>query len=230
MANEHDVSLNGYLREDEKLLLSLEEVVNPKHTALVVVDMQNDFVHGKGNIKYPQESSINPIEKMTPFLVRFIDTCRKISIPIFWIITYHGRYLDLPAYKARMARRKEAPLVMEGTIGANLINELSPQREERLFVKHGYDGFTGNDLDMSLKNHGISTLIMSGTATDVCVDATLKHGFHLGYYIVAGSDIMATETEGAQDMYLMNVKKHYGLVATSIEITKIWGGLFLKGF
>jgi len=179
MGSGDDKMLGGYLREDEKLLLSLEETVDPKHTALVVVDMQNDYVHGRGQTVPVPGEPLNAYQKVAPNLVAFVEACR--------------------------------------------IRELVPRDGERMFVKHGYDGFTGNDLDICLKNRGIATLIMSGVVTNTCVDATLKHGFHLGYYIVAGSDIMAAVEQQVQDIYLRSFAEHYGLVVSSREIAKIWG-------
>lgn len=208
-----------YLRKNEKLFLTLDEVIAPKHTALVVVDMQNDFVHGRGQTAPISGEPLNIYQKIVPDFVNFIGVCRQVGVPIFWVITHHGRDIDFPAYKARMARRGEGPVCIEGTNGAELIREFVPQKGERLFIKHGYDGFTGNDLDICLKNQGIASLIMSGVATDTCVDATLKHGFHLGYYIVAGSDITAA---GEHDTYLKSFAKHYGFVASFKEIAKIW--------
>jgi len=223
MGSGDDKMLGGYLREDEKLLLSLEETVDPKHTALVVVDMQNDYVHGRGQTVPVPGEPLNAYQKVAPNLVAFVEACRKVGVPIFWVITRHGPDIDFPAYKARIARRGEGPVAMEGTKGAELIRELVPRKGERMFVKHGYDGFTGNDLDICLKNRGIATLIMSGVVTNTCVDATLKHGFHLGYYIVAGSDIMAAVEQQVQDIYLRSFAEHYGLVVSSREIAKIWG-------
>lgn len=219
----NDEILRGYLRENEKLLLSLEEVVNPKHTALIVVDMQNDFVHGRGNTKPTPGKPLKANEKMSVNLVKFVDVCRRVGVPIFWVITHHGRDVDLPAYKARMARRNEAPQGLEGTKGAELISGLGIEKGERVFINHSFDGFTGTDLDICLKNRGIVSLIMSGNATNTCVDATLKHAFHLGYYIVDGSDITSTGYEGTQEIYLESFARHYGLVATCEEISKVWG-------
>ncbi len=218
-----DKTLAGYLREDEKLLLSLEEVVNPQHTALVIVDAQNDFVHGRGKTGPAPGRALNANQIMVAQLGKFIKACRRVGVPTFWIVTHHGRDIDLPAYKARMARRGGGPNCLEGTPGAQLVRGMRPQEGERIFVKHGYDGFTGNDLDICLQNRGITTLIMSGNATDICVDATMKHGFHLGYYIVVGSDITSTLTAGVQDIYLKSFQEQYGLVASSKEIAKIWG-------
>lgn len=219
-----DKTLKTYLREKDRLLLSLEEVVNPKHTGLIVVDMQNDFVHDRGKTEPTPGRPLTSSEEMVPNLIKFVQVCRKIGVAIFWIVTYHGPHIDLPAYKARWARKGEGPVVVtEGTIGAEMISEMVPQEEERVVVKHGYDGFTGNDLDICLKNRGIVSLIMSGNSTDICVDATLKHAFHLGYYIVIGSDITATITKGVQDIYLRNFGEYYGLVATSKDIATIWG-------
>lgn len=218
-----DKTLGGYLREDERVLLTLGEIVYPKHTALIIVDMQNDFVYGLGEIGPTPTKIYYANEKMILSLLEFVEVCRKFGVQIFWIITHHGRDIDLPPYKARMARRGEPPVCIEGSKGAELIGELVPKRGERIFIKHGYDGFTGTDLDICLKNRGIDTLIMSGFSTNTCVDATLKHGFHLGYYIVVGSDITSTATEGVQDIYLRNFSTHYGLVTSSKEVAKIWG-------
>lgn len=216
-------TIGGYLREDEHLLLSLKEVIHPAHTALLVVDMQNDFVHGRGRTAALSGTPPNNHEAMVPRLVRFVEVCRKVGVPVFWILTHHGRDLDLPAYKARMVRLGQGPKNLEGSEGAELIRELVPQKGERFFIKHGYDGFTGTDLDLCLRNRGMRTLIMSGNDTNVCVDTTLKHGFHLGYYIVIGSDLTSTLIEGAQEMYIKNFAGIYGLVAAAQEMEKTWG-------
>ena len=222
MAKSITRNLGSYLRQDEKLLLSLEEVVHPRQTALVVVDMQNDFVHGRGKSTPKKGEPLNPVQKTVPALRAFVALCRKAGSPVFWIVTHHEKDIDLPAYKALMVRRGALPVCMEGTRGAKLIRELEPDKEERLFIKHGYDGFTGTDLDICLKNRGITTLIMSGVATGTCVAATLIRGFHLGYYVVICPDLTANISPGSKDVFLENFAKHYALVASSKEVTKIW--------
>ncbi len=222
MAKSITKNLGGYLRQDEKLFITLEEVVHPRQTALVVVDMQNDFVHGRGRTTPKKGEPLNPPQKIIPSLREFVAVCRKTRVPVFWIVTHHEKDIDFPAYKALMVRRGGVPVCREGTKGAELIKELVPDKEERLFAKHGYDGFTGTDLDICLKNRGITTLIMSGVATGTCVAATLTRGFHLGYYLVACSDLTANISNGSKDVFLESFAQHYALVAASKEVAKIW--------
>jgi len=114
--------------------------------------MQNDFVHGRGRSTPKKGEPLNSVQKTVPALRAFVALCRKAGAPVFWIVTHHEKDIDFPAYKALMIRRGALPVCMEGTRGAKLINELEPDKDERLFIKHGYDGFTGTDLDICLKN------------------------------------------------------------------------------
>ena len=188
-----------------------------------MIDMQNDFIYGPGKTAPTPGKPLNANERVVSNVIKFVEACRKANVPIFWVILHHGRDVDLPSYKAMRARSKRLPIVMEGTKGAEIVSGLVPKDPERIFIKHGYDGFADTGLDTALQNRGITTIILGGVNTNLCVDATLKHGFHLGYYVVAGSDIMATTEEGAQEMWLKNFETFYGLVANSEQMTKIWG-------
>ncbi len=73
MAKSLSKHLGGYLRGDEKLLLSLAEVCDPEHTALLVVDMQNDFVHGRGRSTPKKGEPLAPPQRIVPDLRAFVD-------------------------------------------------------------------------------------------------------------------------------------------------------------
>ncbi len=222
MAKSLNANLKSYLRKDEKLLLSIAEVCDPQYTALIIVDMQNDFVYGRGQSTPKRGEPLTPPQEIIPDLREFVEFCRLVGVPIFWIVTHHAGDIDFPAYKALIARRAALPVCVEGTKGTEIIKELVPGKEERLFVKHGYDAFTGTDLDVCLKNRNIRTLIMSGVGTGTCVAATLIHGFHLGFYIVVSPELTATVTYGRKELFFDGFQQHYALIASSKEIAAMW--------
>ena len=215
----------GYLRPGEKLLLSLEEVVNPQHTALIVVDVQNDFVYGRDKLSTP-EGKQNPCEDILTPLNTLIDKCREIGVPVIYTFTVHGGDVDLPPYKARMARRNKGPVCMQGSKGGEFPDKLNkPLPGEPVVTKHGYDAFVDHDLNTLLQNRQIKSLIFSGIDIAVCVDSTLRHGFHLGYYCVLAKDISASAMDWRYDSAIKLLGSQYCLVATTQEIMDIWDKL-----
>jgi ureidoacrylate peracid hydrolase len=214
-----------YFRKGEKLLVTLDEVVNPRHTALVVVDVQNDFVYGRDRSSTPPGRT-NPCERIIPPLNRFIDRCREIGVPVFYVRTFHGGDVDLPVYKARRARERQVPVCMIGSKGAEFPEKLNkPLPGEPIVVKHGYDAMADHDLNTILQNRGTRSLIFSGIDTAVCVDSTLRDAFHRGYYVVLAKDICGSDHLDRQEMAIQLIGAFFGLVATTRQIMRIWDKL-----
>ena len=85
-----------------------------------------------------------------------------------------------------------------------------------------YSAFIETDLDLILRSRGIRTLIMSGVATDVCVEMTAKVGFLKDYYIVLLRDLTATVYEESHNHTLRNIDLFYGEVIDSSDVVKCW--------
>lgn len=214
---------SDYVRKGEKLLVTLEETINPQHTALIIVDVQNDFVYGKGNLSSPQ-GKINPCEEILSPLNRFIDRCRETGVPVFYTFTIHGGDLDLPPYKAMKVKAQVSPKCLKGSKGADFPEKLNkPLPHEPIVTKHGYDAFADHNLNTLLQNRGVKTLIFSGIDSAVCVDTTLRHAFHLGYYVVFAQDICTSSEPDRHQFAIKLIESQYGWVTTTKEIMQIWG-------
>ena len=213
--------LEGYLRKGEKLLITLEEVVNPDHTALIVVDVQNDFVYGRDQLRTPP-GTVNPREQILSPLNRFIDRCRTMGVPVIYVYTVHAGDLDLPPYKARMVRRREPPVCLKGTRGVEFPEKLNkPLPGDPIVIKHGYDAMADHDINTILHNRGVRSLIFSGIDTAVCVDSTLRDAFHRGYYVVLAKDICGSDNPERHETAINLIGTFYGLVATTRKIVAI---------
>ena len=117
-----------------------------------------------------------------------------------------------------------SPKCLKGSKGADFPEKLNkPLPHEPIVTKHGYDAFADHNLNTLLQNRGVKTLIFSGIDSAVCVDTTLRHAFHLGYYVVFAQDICTSPEPDRHQFAIKLIESQYGWVTTTKEIMQIWG-------
>ena len=100
--------------------------------------------------------------------------------------------------------------------------EITPGPEDIVIRKHRYSAFIGTHFDNTLRARGIRTLILTGVATNVCVESTARDGFMLDYHIVIPSDLTAGVSEQVKQMSLYNINTFFGEVVESEHILAAW--------
>jgi ureidoacrylate peracid hydrolase len=212
-----------------RMLTTLEEKVEPAHTALIVVDVQNDFCADGG--AFDKEGlDLTMIQATVPGMVDFVREARKVGLTIIYIqsiyFSENNWYLSdvFLEHHKRAGRGKHIkyPLCARGSWGADFYEGIAPHPGEIIVNKHRYSAFHETDLDLILRSHGIRTLIMSGVATDVCVEMTAKVGFLKDYYIVFLKDCTATISEDMHNSALRNIAMYYGEVVSSGDVVRCW--------
>ena len=103
---------------------------------------------------------------------------------------------------------------MEGSWGADFFM-MEPSADEPIVDKHHYSGFIGTSLHDVLQAHHIETLVITGVATNVCVDSTLRDGFFMGYYIVLLEDCVGSNSAPGHNGTLATVRNNIGFVISS---------------
>jgi ureidoacrylate peracid hydrolase len=204
-------------------ILSLKEKVDPQHTALIVVDVQNDAAHSEGAFG-KMGFDMSMIQGMVARLVRFIDEARKVKLPIIYIKgeTNPWAVSDSVAEFLYGPGGENEPFFAEGTWGAEFYEGISPREDEKVVVKHYYSAFFGSDLDMILRSLGTKTVIMTGIASNVCVGATVRDAFQLGYRVVLPEDLTTSYLKEKHEAELANVRMHFGTVVSAKEILAAW--------
>lgn len=200
------------------VLRTVEEQVRPAHAALVIVDLQNDFCAEDGFLNRARAASGGPPVRANDN-VRVADNidvlaagARTAGMLAVWLRSiYDFKYLA-PAHIAKRDGREG--LCMEGTWGADFFR-VKPRPEDLVVTKHTFSGFHDTDLHRELQSRGVRTLIMTGVATNVCVDSTLREGFFLGYYIVVAEDCVTSSNRAAHEGTLSTVKVNFGTVPPS---------------
>ena len=154
-----------------RALTTLEAKTDPNHTALVVVDVQNDFC-AEGGMLDTEGLDISRIKKMVPRLVNLIDQARASGCLIVYIQTIYNAEMNLmsdvwleQSLRQWKGRFIEYPVCLEGGWGGEFYAGILPLPGEPIIHKHRYGGFIGTNLDMVLRSNGIRSLIMTGAIT-----------------------------------------------------------------
>ena len=182
--------------------------LNPKRTAIIVVDMQNAFV-ADGAPFYSDMGN-----KILAPLARFLDRCRQDGFRIVYT-----EDCKLPG---------KSNVLQEGLDGIKIHHRVSPKANEFVVRKYTYSGFFGTSMDIILRSGGIDTVVITGVCTDVCCLSTARDAFFLGYKVVFLSDLTGTfafpdqgcgpgDAQAQHDMALRNVAFSTGRVMDSSE-------------
>jgi ureidoacrylate peracid hydrolase len=205
------------------MLKTLAQKIDPRHAAVLVVDMQNDFCDDAGFIgKTGRDMSFK--KEMAPRLARLVDEARLHRVPVIFIRHVNNDYVVSEASLERKLRQfgNTADLICsEGSWGADFY-VVQPRSGDPVVTKHRYSAFVDTNLDLILRSTGIKTLIMTGVATNMCVESTARDGFMKDYYIVFVSDCTATSTVEDQEATLRNIRYGFGVVHTSEELIRTW--------
>src|SRR5262245_58752124 len=209
---------------------SLQEKLDPCHTAVVVVDVQNDFCHAEdaasGARSGPGLYNGTILRESLPHL---LDGARRASALRVFVRMINDRvYLSPPVAErlARVGRLDKGPL--SGTWGADYWENIRPAPDnprEIEVIKHRYSAFHGTRLDLILRRHGIRTLVFTGVATSGCVESTAREGLFHDYYVLMVRDCVADGDRESHDASLRKFSRSFGEVADSREILEIWRGI-----
>ncbi|MCE4621854.1 MAG: cysteine hydrolase [Desulfurococcales archaeon] len=182
----------------EKITLKARE------TAVIVVDMQNDFVKPQGKLYVPTaEETIEPIRKL-------LGKARAHGVKIFY--TQDTHYDGDPEFEIWGEH------VKHGTWGWQIIDELKPQDGDIVIVKTRYDGFYGTPLDDLLKVYGIKNTVIVGTVANICVLHTAASAALRWYKVVVPMDGVSALTEFDYHATLRQISWLYkGVVVKSVD-------------
>ncbi|MFW6116355.1 MAG: cysteine hydrolase family protein [bacterium] len=204
---------------------TLEEIVDPEHSAVLVVDMQNDTCV-KGGFLDEMGWDISAKTAMVPTLVAFLAKARQLGILVVYSqhTTLPFGHSDSPAHIYFTRRRRRfttAELAVEGTWGHRIVQELNPRDNEPIVRKHRASAFVGTDLDQILRCNGVQTVIVTGVATENCIESTARSAGDHDYYVVVVEDCIASSNAALHEASLEVLRPRYDVVPSQ-EIIRLW--------
>jgi ureidoacrylate peracid hydrolase len=205
-------------------LTAIADILAPSRTALLVIDVQNDFIHPEGwSARHAPDAP--SLRHVIPVINTLIAAARRAGIVVVYVVMEHGPGIDAPNYQARYVARGMADdiLCRQGTWGAELDAEVTAPRPEDIVIRRpSYDGFARTELDRLLRQQGVETCVATGVVTNLCVQTTIQHAFSLGYYVALASDGTAAASMLEHDVALDSFRRFFGPVMTGRDIAALW--------
>lgn len=203
-------------------LLSLPARIDVSHTALLVVDMQNDFCASGGYVERVIGKDVSACSAIVPRVQALVDVAREHGVPVFWLrANYRPERLPV-SMRTKLIEQGITDICCDpGTWGYDW-HGVRPLGAEPVLDKHTYDGFTGTGLAQELLERGIRTLVFAGVQTNICIEATLRHAHALGFYCVVPEDCVASHTAPAHEATLNNVRFLLGDVTRLDDVAVHW--------
>lgn len=193
----------------------------PSTTALIIIDMQRDFLSTGGYLS-SQGYSLTRFQSLIPRLVSLLSSFRRAGFPIFHtreghadhMATVSGRELHRSSVNGAQigSRGPLGKLLIRGERGHDIVSELQPLQDEMVVDKPGRGAFTHTELDLALRAKGIRNLVVCGVTADACVSSTVREASDRGYDVLVVEDGVESVSE--------ELKKW------SLEAIKVEGGLF----
>lgn len=174
--------------------------VNPKTTAVVFIEYQNEFTAEGGKL-HPAVKGVMESTKMLDNSVKVAGVARECGAKVVHVpISFIGDGTDNPNKGLGiLAGCQNDALFTAGTWNTEFCAEMTPTGEDVIVKgKKGLDAFPGTDLEAQLKEHGINTVVLAGFLTNCCVESTMRTAYEKGFNVITLTDCCATMSEEGQ--------------------------------
>ena len=221
-------------------LATLRDKIQPNRAALIVVDMQNDFC-AVGGMMSNEGFDVSEVQKAAARLPALIAAARSAGALVVFVRNVYSTNADATsaspnkpanlylsdswleqAARTRKGSYTRRQVCAEGSWEGDFYSDIRPLPGEPIVTKHRYSAFHNTDLNSILRAHGIRTIILTGVATNVCVETTAREGFVRDYYVVFVCDGTATYSTEDHNATLKNIDKFFGQVTTIADIISLW--------
>jgi nicotinamidase-related amidase len=200
---------------------------DPKRTALIIIDMQRDFLE-PGGFGEALGNDVSLLQKAVGPCADALAAARAIGMTI--IHTREGHRPDLSDAPPAKVERGEplkrigdpgpmGRILIRGEPGHDIVAALYPQADEPVLDKPGKGAFHQTDLEQMLRNRGIGTLIVCGVTTEVCVHTTIREANDRGYRCVALADACASYFPEFHRVGLEMIKAQGGIFGWVSDVT-----------
>jgi nicotinamidase-related amidase len=213
-------------RKMESVYMSLDEMIRPSHTAILVIDMQEDYC-----FVAPRRLGLNsaPLFDIIPVIGHLVACARMVgALPIFvqGTLAADGHTHSGVAIANQIHVWGTYGVSADTAPGRDFVDGIGYLPKDIVVMKRRNSAFYGTELDLVLRCNGIQTVVISGKSTFACVDTTARDALCHDYYVVVVRDAVGTVEEDIEyHEASLKVLQHFlpvQGVATSTEILSIW--------
>ena len=215
--------INGH-----EVFTTIPEIVAPEHTALIIVDMQNDFIAPEG---FNDKAGRQDVATFRPIIERsaqVIEKARQAGVSLVYILnTWLPDHKSVSGAWIRFMEKtgfaEGTEVTVDNTWGHQVVDELEPQSGDFVVKKWRSSAFIGTNLDLLLRSNGIKSVVMTGVATQGCVESTARDAGFMDYYVVVLSDCVFSGRVELHEASLKVMASRFDVV-NSDEVLQAWSG------
>lgn len=206
---------------------TLEELIEPRSTALLLVDLQNDFVSDGGVVARRGEGHEAKLRGVVANTAEVLQAARQRGVSVIYLRygrTSDHRYESPATLRWTLMKRgyaAEAVSAVEGTWGAEVVASLTPRDEEKVMDKRRASGFFGTALEEELRARDVRTVVLCGVSTHGCVEATARDAELRDFYVVVLEDCVGAYSDALHHAALTVMRSRYEVV-TSRAVIETW--------
>lgn len=209
--------------------LTLAEKIDPEHTALVVIDYQNDYM-AQGGAFERTGSDVGMMQAIEPALVAIMAAAREAGTVVIFVKSVYStpdnRFLSRAfLHQARRTRGglyHEVPALQPESWGGEFYGRVCPAPGERVVVKHRFSAFVDTELPLLLRSSAVQTIVATGVATQTCVESTVRDAFFRDYFCVVPRECVAAYRADWHEEALSRINRLFGEVAALRDILDVW--------
>ncbi|HDZ46410.1 hypothetical protein LCGC14_0087140 [marine sediment metagenome] len=190
---------------------TLEEILIPEKSALVIIDIQNDFFDAEG-IFAQAGRDMALAQARLPTMRKLISEWQSLDLLTVFVrqITLPNGRGDSSAWLRLKVRDGKSPdYTLRGSWGAKFCEGVEPREQDPIIEKLRPDAFLGTSLDMVLKANNIDTTVIIGANTEGCVESTVRSSAHHDYYTIVAEDAVASSNAHFHDASLAFMKNRF---------------------
>ena len=207
----------------------------PDSTAILVIDMQRDFLAPDGNLAL-RHGGVKALAAIIPKVTKVLTEARGAGLMVIHTREgYSPDRSDVNAFKRTLGYvgvdGPNGPFLIRGTPGHDFLEGFQPQESEYVVDKPGFSAFYRTDLETILSDQGISHLILAGITTQCCVHSTLRDAVDRGYFCLTIEDCCAAENQEIHDatMKIIQAENHlFGWITNSEDLIDALSGVIEK--
>jgi nicotinamidase-related amidase len=213
--------------EGIEVLATLEERVAPEHTALLVVDMQNDYCSA-GGASDRNGRDLSAAQAIIPTVMGLIEAAREVKVAVIFTKYTVGpgvAGLSGPEILRRGMNFAGLDSTIRGTWGHEIVDDLPCRPEDVVIEKRRLSSFVGTDLDLILRSQGVKTVVVAGVVTQGCVESTVRDAVGRDYYVAIPEDCVASTGDEVHQTSLAcmaHFLRYAEAVTTSGRLKAIW--------
>ncbi|KAL1650533.1 hypothetical protein SLS61_005999 [Didymella pomorum] len=208
-----------------------DSTLSPNTTALLIIDMQHDFLSSSGYLSTLSPSTSTRFTPLVPRISTLLQACRRAHFPILHTREGHAPHLSTvssrEAHRSRISGAQigaSGPMgrfLIRGEAGHDIVPELAPLESEVVIDKPGRGAFTNTELDAVLKAKRVRNLIVCGVTADACVSSTVREASDRGYDVLVVEDCVESINDELRKWSLESIKVEGGLFGVTADSTAV---------